>query len=176
MSMFNPNMHHRRSIRWAGYDYRNAGAYFVTICTHNKRPIFGCSENETIRLHPYGQIVAEEWQRTFELRPNCEMDDWIVMPNHVHAIVRINQVAAFPPPAAAFAQPIPTSLSTLIGAFKSAATRRINKHRAARSWSPVQIWQRGFHERVIRSEPELLAIRQYIQQNPARWTAREQSG
>jgi REP element-mobilizing transposase RayT len=171
--MFNPDIHHRRSIRWTGYDYRNAGAYFITVCTRRKQPVLGRFENETIHLHPYGQIVTEEWHRTFKLRPTCILDEFIVMPNHVHAIILLTDCVASPHVPPTFAQPIPESLSTLVGAFKSAATRRVNRHRAERNWPPVKVWQRGFHERVIRNEPELLAKRRYIIENPARWVAKQ---
>lgn len=171
--MFNPDIHHRRSIRWASYDYRNSGAYFITICTRNKQPVLGRCESETVLLHPYGQIATDEWLRTFELRPACILDEFIVMPNHLHAIVLLTGSVASPHIPPSFAQRTPKSLSSLVGAFKSATTRRVNLHRAARHWPPVRVWQRGFHEHVIRNESELLAIRRYIIENPGRWAAKQ---
>lgn len=83
------NPQHRRSIRLSGYDYRAAGAYFITICAHEKRPVFGTMRNDKIMLNVYGKIVEEEWLRTAELRPNIDLDEWVIMPNHFHAIVVI---------------------------------------------------------------------------------------
>lgn len=193
--MFDADKHHRRSIRWRGYDYRNAGAYFLTICAHRKQPIFGRLENGGVRLHPYGKIVAEELQRSAELRPHCILDEWIVMPNHVHAIIFIrNHTATYPqtpaesgttrhtsgvgPPAEggskpaetlpAFGDPGSGSISALAGAFKASVSRRINEDRAARGWPQVKVWQRGFYERIIRDEAEYIATRRYIIENPIR--------
>ena len=157
--MFDPNQHHRRSVRFAGYDYRNAGAYFVTICAHHKRPVFGRCENGVVQLHVYGQIVAEEWERTAQSREYCSLDEWIVMPNHFHAIILLTGNHGWDAAASGevngFSRPVTGSLSTVIGAFKSAVTRRVNAHRAARDWPPVEVWQRGFYERIIRNEQEL---------------------
>lgn len=85
---------HRRSIRLPGYDYREEGGYFVTICTAERRPIFSRVENGVLRLHRYGQIVIEEWERTAAIRPEVVLSDYVVMPNHFHGIVLIHDVGA----------------------------------------------------------------------------------
>ncbi len=84
-----PEKHHRRSIRLKGYDYAQPGAYFVTICTRNWVRLFGEVAAGSIVLNPMGQVVEEEWLRTAEIRPNVELDAFVIMPNHVHGIVMI---------------------------------------------------------------------------------------
>jgi REP element-mobilizing transposase RayT len=84
---FDPEKQHRRSIRLAGYDYAQQGAYFVTICVHRKRPVFGSVENGAMWLNRYGRMVQEEWLRTAELRDGVILDEFVVMPNHFHGIV-----------------------------------------------------------------------------------------
>lgn len=88
---YDPEKHHRRSIRLKGYDYTQAGAYFVTICTHERECLFGEVINGQVRLSRWGEIVYEEWFRTAELRPYVRLypDEFVVMPNHVHGIIWI---------------------------------------------------------------------------------------
>jgi len=88
---YNPNIHHRRSIRLQGYDYSGEGLYFITICCHNKVCLFGHVVNGTMVLNEYGQIAFSEWMKTPEIRPNVELDEFIVMPNHIHVIIRITR-------------------------------------------------------------------------------------
>ena len=167
---FDAAKHHRRSVRFSGYDYRTGGAYFVTICVHRKRAIFGRMENTNVRLHPYGHIVREEWERVAQLRSNVELDEWIVMPDHFHAIVFLN--ANFyndgTPLPSSTPLLIAASLGAVVGQFKAAVTRQINARRAESDLSPVHVWQRSFYDRVIRSEKELEDTRRYIIENPAR--------
>ena len=85
----NVSPRHRRTIRLAGYDYRREGAYFITICTQGRTPLFGRIVEESMHLNVWGGIVVEEWERTALLRPNVELDAFIVMPNHVHGIIVI---------------------------------------------------------------------------------------
>jgi hypothetical protein len=79
----------RRSIRLPGYDYAQAGAYFVALCTHGKECIFGEIVDDMVRLNKYGEIVREEWLRTAEVRSNVTLDEFVIMPNHVHGIIVI---------------------------------------------------------------------------------------
>ena len=87
---YSPDIHHRRSIRLKGYDYSQAGAYFVTLCTQNKECLLGEITKGKVGLSPYGQIVHEEWIRTAEIRKEIIMDLFVVMPNHLHGIVFIH--------------------------------------------------------------------------------------
>jgi putative transposase len=89
-SKYNPRIHHRRSIRLKGYDYSQAGWYFITICCQGRICRFGHIENGEIILNEYGQIARDEWMRTTEIRPNVELGEFVIMPNHLHGIIQIN--------------------------------------------------------------------------------------
>jgi len=86
---YDPEKHHRRSIRLKGYDYSSAGAYFITIFTHQRRCLFGVIRNGVMELNAYGQIVAECWQQIPQHFPRVQLDAFVVMPNHVHGILMI---------------------------------------------------------------------------------------
>ena len=89
MVNYNPNIHHRRSIRLTGYDYAKAGLYFITICCHNRICHFGHVENGEMVLNEFGKIAYNEWMKTPELRNNVELGEFIIMPNHMHGIIRL---------------------------------------------------------------------------------------
>jgi len=167
---YNPAIHHRRSIRIKGYDYSQEGAYFVTICTHDRESVFGKIENKIMRLSQIGEIVSEEWLRTPEIRPNVVLDEFVVMPNHFHGIIiLINSrrgTSRRAPTMERFGKPTSDSIPTIMRLFKSAATTRINELRKTPG-SPV--WQRGFYEHIIRDEDDLNRIRRYIQDNVLKW-------
>ena len=166
--------HQRRSIRLQGYDYTQAGAYFVTLCAHNRERLFGEIVDGTVRLNNLGEIVAEQWLQTGVLRQEITLDTWVVMPNHFHGIVMIvdadlrggRGTARRAPTVERFGQPVPGSLSTIVRSFKSAATKRINQ---ARSTPGAPVWQRNYWEHVVRNETDLHELRQYICSNPLSW-------
>jgi len=162
----------RRSIRLRGHDYSQVGAYFVTICTYNRACIFGHIMDSEMRLNEIGQIAAEEWTRSERVRDEIELDEWVIMPNHLHGIVWIttnydgrNVVGATgrsPLPSG----PQPRSLGAMVAGFKSAATKRIN---AVYGTPGTSLWQRNYYEHVIRNEDTLDRVRQYIRDNPSKW-------
>jgi putative transposase len=84
---YNPDFHHRQSIRLKGYDYSTSGAYFITICTHEREYLFGDIVNEAIELNPFGEIARMHWRKLAQHHPNIIMDESIVMPNHLHGII-----------------------------------------------------------------------------------------
>ena len=84
---FDPEKHHRHSVRLDGYDYAQDGAYFVTICTHRRICLFGDVIGDNVRLNDYGAIVQDEWLQTATIRPNIILDEFVIMPNHVHGII-----------------------------------------------------------------------------------------
>ena len=88
---YNPDIHHRRSMRLQGYDYSSPGAYFVTICTQNRECLFGEIVARKMVLNDAGKIVADEWIKTGDIRDEIELDAWVVMPNHFHGIVMIRR-------------------------------------------------------------------------------------
>jgi REP element-mobilizing transposase RayT len=104
---YNPNVHHRRSIRLAGYDYSQPGAYYVTICTATRECIFGEVVNGEMRLNRFGAMAHREWIRLPRHYPKVKLDAFVVMPIHVHAIIWIIEVEARPRP-----------LSEIVGGFK----------------------------------------------------------
>ncbi len=82
-------LHSRKSIRLKGYDYSQTGAYFVTICAHNRELLFGMVGNDKSQLNKFGQIVKTEWLVTAQIRENIELDEYVIMPNHFHGILLI---------------------------------------------------------------------------------------
>ncbi len=164
---YDPHKHHRRSVRLQGHHYAQAGAYFVTICSRNGACTFGDGVRGKISLNEWGQILMGEWENTQELRANIELDVYQVMPNHFHALLWII-VPGQPVESREFGQPQAGSLGTIVGAFKSAATYRINDLRHTRGAS---VWQRSFYDQIIRNDRHLTAVRQYILNNPANWEA-----
>lgn len=88
--MFNPKIHHRKSIRLKGYDYTYAGWYYVTICTKDRKNLFGEIIKGEMILNDFGKIVNEEWLKTKEIRKNIDLDSYVVMPNHFHGTLIIN--------------------------------------------------------------------------------------
>jgi putative transposase len=145
----------RRNPRWHNYDYHQSGAYFVTICTHERLHLFGHVANEIMHLSAYGDIAAQDWTALTQHYPHLELDLFVVMPNHMHGILL-------------FIDPAAASLSNVVGAYKGGVSRRVN---ALRSTPSAPVWQRSFHDRIIRSQQELDMIRQYVDTNPAQWTA-----
>ena len=156
----------RKSIRLAQFLYRGA-AYFITICAFEQRSVFGRVEGEKMILSSLGRIVDEEWKRTPSIRPGVKLDEWIVMPNHVHGIVYVPEVECDSVAPRGFVRAT-KSLPSLIAGYKGSVT-----HRAKRelSW-PAPVWQRNYFEHIIRGEADLERARRYIFENPARWGAR----
>ena len=101
---YNPQIHHRRSIRLAGYDYSRPGAYFVTLVCYQRQTLFGEIGSGEMRLNPLGEIVRDQWESTPSLRPDIRLGEYVVMPNHFHAIVIITDP---PPPVQADSNPDP---------------------------------------------------------------------
>jgi len=171
--MFDPNIHHRRSVRLAGYDYAQSGAYFVTICSHQRREVFGRVREEIAYQNEYGQIVGECWMEIPQHFPHVELDEWIVMPNHLHGILLITTDALAKGVRPQYGASKRGSLATIINRFKGAVTRRVTALRQEQDRAPVIVWQKGFHDRVIRDARELEIKRRYIIENPQRWEKRD---
>lgn len=168
-----------------GYDYASPGAYFVTICTHEREVLFGEIVDGQVRLNDTGRIVETEWIATGRLRPNVLLDAFVVMPDHVHGIIWIlagrghgdtmHRVPTMNPDEAslnAFGAPVAGSLATIIGTFKAAVTRRT---RESAGDPDVRIWQGRYHDRVVRDDDELDRIRAYISDNPSSWVEDEEN-
>ena len=149
---FDPKIHRRRSIRYKGHDYSQSGAYFVTICAWNRECILGQATGTAVVLTPEGKIVQEEWVKTPAHRSYVRLDQFVVMPNHFHAVLFLEGEEGT-------ARRAPTETLGAVGAFKSAVARRIG--------GPV--WQRNYFEHIIRNDESLSQIRRYIANNPLNW-------
>ncbi len=194
---YDPAVHHRRSVRLRGYDYAQAGAYFVTLVTQGRECSFGEIVDGDMRLNEVGEIARTEWEKSAAIRREIESDAFVVMPNHIHGIVVIVEPTAVGadgrPPLPDTASGIgghghaplrdapspnvppyrkPKSLGAFIAGFKAAATKRINEMRAMPG---APVWQRNYYEHIIRTEKELETIRRYIINNPRRWELDEEN-
>jgi REP element-mobilizing transposase RayT len=159
----------RRSIRLPGFDYASPGAYFVTVCSLQRRPLFGEVVNDQVRLSPLGAIAVESWQWLSAQYPYVALDEWILMPNHLHAILILREDITGARRGGSRAAPTTSRrkpLGELMGAFKTVSTKRIN---VLRGTPGEPVWQRGYYEHVIRGEAELKRARNYIVSNPIRW-------
>ena len=165
----------RKPTRLTNYDYSLAGAYFVTINAYHRELLFGDVVDGIMRPNALGDIVRDVWMRTPTIRPYIELDEFVVMPNHFHAILFIHEnhqpgvraTSGSPLPKDGNPRgPAPDSLGAIIAGFKSAATKRINAHR---NHPGLPVWQRNYHDRIIRNDRQLHATRQYIQNNPQNW-------
>jgi len=174
--MYNSGMKPHKSIRLKGYDYSRAGAYFVTICTHNKECLFGDVVNGNLALNDFGRMVDSEWLKTTEIRKNVILDKYIVMPNHFHGMVLITENDSGKAHLATtkcnvsikmeFGKPKPGSLPVIVGSFKSAVAKQIN---LMRNTPGKEVWQRIIMKHIVRNPDELDRIREYIVTNPLRW-------
>jgi len=163
-------VHHRRSIRLKGYDYSQAGAYFVTICTQDRICLFGEVADDRMRLNGAGEMAVSLWQQLPTRFPDIEIDAFIVMPNHLHGIIVLPDGGAAVGAPLVGARNVPT-LGHIIGAFKSAATVAYVRGVKSNGWPEFRqrLWLRNYYEHVVRDETALNRIRQYIDENPARW-------
>jgi putative transposase len=168
----------RRSIRLTDYDYSQEGAYFVTICAHSHKCLFGKIVDGVMRLNRFGNVVNKCWLEIPHHFPNMEIDTFIIMPNHFHGIVAIvdnRRGTACRAPTKMierFGKPTTCSLPTIVRSFKSAATKRIN---VVRGTPGARLWQSNYYEHVIRNETDLNDIRQYLLDNPVKWDMDEES-
>jgi putative transposase len=164
MSINNPKFH-RRSIRLPEYDYSKAGAYYVTICTQDRKCVLGNIVDNKIQLSKIGEIVEECWKWLFEQYLHVSCDIYTIMPNHIHAILVINDE-----PGRGGSRTAPTvkrkPLGRLLGAFKTVSTKQINM---LRNTPGRIIWQRNYYEHVIRNQKSYEQIAEYIYQNPLFW-------
>ena len=189
-----PQKHHRTSTRLKGYDYSLAGAYFITAVTYQREMLFGEIVHHEMKLNRRGEIVQAEWFASTNIRREIRLfpEEFVVMPNHIHGIVwilddenasavnlvatvRSNQIVAEGRVGATGQSPLlqdgnhprgpaRKSLSSFMAGFKSSVTKRIRDE-----LNETGIWQRNYHDRIIRNEQELDAIRRYIEYNPRNW-------
>ena len=180
---FDPERHHRRSVRLPGYDYAQPGAYFVTICTYGRECLLGAMVAGSMEPSLRGGVVEACWRALPGHFPGTSLDAFVLMPNHVHGIIVITarargntegmrepqQVDRADLSIPARSRPCgtqPGSLGAMVQSFKAVSTRRVNRLDHNRGHC---LWQTSYYERIIRNERELDAIREYIANNPAQW-------
>ena len=202
---YNPEKHHRRTIRLKGYDYSQEGRYFITICCQNRKCRFGKIENNKMILNDAGKIADECWLDIPKHFPNAILHEYVIMPNHVHGIIELSPTVGvenfqpgvenvgvenvgvenfqpLPPPPSRneFQKIIPRSIGSIVRGFKIGVTKWFRNvgvenfqcpyRVTGRKFSaPTTIWQRNFHEHIIRDEQSYQRIAQYIINNPAKW-------
>ncbi len=203
---YNPHIHHRRSIRLKGYDYSQAGLYFITICCQNRACLFGeitvgancirpndkmanCVRPNDNRpkmiLNKYGVIARNEWMKTPEIRNNVELGEFVIMPNHMHGIIRLlgrgelyspdndgelntlhspdNVIETMGECNSPLRGPS-NNIGAIVRGYKSSVTKQLNLLNIGCS-----VWQRNYHEHIIRDEQSYQRISDYIINNPAKW-------
>jgi len=166
---YDPQRHHRRSIRLRGYDYSNAGVYFVTLCVRDRTCLFGEVLDGAMRLNDMGRKVEGLWKELPSRFPRVAIDEFVVMPNHFHGIIVLENDSRDPTyvedsVGAQFIAPKQSTLGTLVRAFKASSTRAIRI-----GFNPEFAWQRNYYEHIIRNENELKQKTDYILDNPSRW-------
>lgn len=184
---YNPQKHHRRRIRLKSYDYSQAGLYFITICVQNRACLFGEIENGEMILNEHGKIAYNEWIKTTEMRNNVELCDFVVMPNHIHGIIRLlgrgelhspDNINEFHSPDNINELHSPDnkgvcdtplrSPSQTIGAIVRGYKSSVTKQFGLLGFNE-KLWQRNYHEHIIRNEQSYIKISEYITNNPANW-------
>jgi REP element-mobilizing transposase RayT len=166
----------RKSIRILNFDYSQTGIYAVTICTNEKHHLFGKIISGKVILNNFGLIAYDCWNDITSHFLAASLMDFIVMPNHVHGIIAIQNeniliagaACCAPTKGSNKSKPGRGSLSVIVRSYKSAVTRCIHDNNSADN---NKIWQRGFYEHTIRNEEELKSVIEYIKLNPARWEA-----
>ena len=156
----------RDSLRLFNFDYGSSKSYFVTICTHEKRCIFGAIRQGVLAPNRLGMAVNEEFLRTADMRAQVGLDEYIVMPNHFHALVLLGEPACKSTEIEDVSEKRTETLSTIINGFKAAVTRRI---RAVTNAPLLKVWQRGYYDHIVRNDDDLRRIRVYIRENPQNW-------
>lgn len=174
----------RQSIRLEKYDYTKQGSYFVTICTQNREHLFGEITSNNIKLNDAGKMVLSVWNEIPEFYNKIQIDEFIIMPNHIHGIIQITDTVGAGPCACpnicgqpqGGGQPqgvAPTvlSLPDVVHRFKTMTTKKYTDGVKQNDWIPFprKLWQRNYWEHIVRNENELNQIRDYIRHNPQKW-------
>jgi REP element-mobilizing transposase RayT len=184
---YDPERHHRRSIRLRDFDYASPGGYFVTICVQNSVPLFGQVAHGEMRLNPAGRMIREVWLALPARSVNLQLDEVVVMPNHFHGIAELASAfdaaansameegvvarAAPTAPPQFTARPQRPALFDISGAFKSITTDVYIAGVKQHGWPRFdrRLWHRNYYEHVVRDDADLARIRNHIRYNPAHW-------
>jgi REP element-mobilizing transposase RayT len=180
--MYDPDIHQRQSLRWRKRDYSAPGSYYVTVCLQDHRCLLGNVSSGVMNLNDAGRMVEAEWLKIPTGFPTLRLGEHITMPNHFHGIIEIvgnanvgaslvGTLASARPTRWAGTRPAPT-LGDAVGVFKSITTNEYISGVHQFAWPSFQnrFWQRNYYDHVIRDPDELEKIREYIRENPLRWT------
>lgn len=151
----------RQSIRLKEFDYTQPGAYFITICTVNRECMFGTIANGIVQLNHAGIKIRDCWLWLEQQYPRIKLDEFVIMPDHLHGIISIQNNCMGNSRIAHI-----KSIGRIIGAFKTVSSKQINQ---LRQTPGKMVWQRNYWERIIQTENEFNAVRQYIRNNPEKW-------
>jgi len=201
MNRYNPNIHHRRSIRLKGYDYSQTGLYFITICIQDKRCLFGEIINNDMALNEFGIIAYQQWEKLSERYSNFILDVFQIMPNHIHGIISLTNpvgatLAVAPDNSVAPDDSVapdnsvapddsvdkigaqvnraPTAgVGDMVGVYKSLVANECLKIFKQNNPGKImgKLWQRNYHDHIIRNEQSYNHISEYIVNNPKNWKA-----
>ncbi len=194
----NNELPQRKSIRLKNYDYSQTGWYYITICTNNREETLGrIPESGKMILNDVGKMVNKWWNKIEENYENTKLDQYIIMPNHIHGIINIVGVplvgtrqagqndCKYPnysrgqnmelqpgqPRGCAPTEQQKITIGDIIGAFKSITTNEYIKNVKNNNWKPFdkRFWQRNYYEHIITSDKAHNNIREYIECNPYNW-------
>ena len=155
-----PPQTRRKNLRMQGWDFTSPGWYFLTLCTKNMRSVFGAIVNGRMILNDAGRIADAFWREIPAHFPHAVLDEHIVMPNHVHGLIRlVNRSTACRGPLEAFGKPVAGSIPTIMRSYKAAVSRALGEG----------VWQSRFYEVRARDEAARVNIRRYIRANPANY-------
>jgi len=189
---FYPQKHHRRSIRLKNYDYASEGAYYVTVVTQGRECLFGDIVEKEIRLNEAGKMVFKWWNELPNKFPKVTLGEFIVMPNHFHGILIIEEIVGAVLPVCPNDESMPVKMGEHVGSllqrpdarlsqmiqwFKTMTTNEYIRGVKQLGWRPFagKFWQRNYYEHVIRNEKELKQKTDYILDNPSRWNEDEEN-
>jgi len=158
----------RNILRLEGFDYSTSGAYYVTMCTHQKQHLFGRIADGKMYLNALGKIANQEWLKLKDRFTKINIDVYQIMPNHIHAIVAIgidddidlesDKTITNP------------KVTEIVCAFKSLVTRHYKQYCRENNIVPIpKLWQRSYYDHIIRNEDDLRAVADYIRFNPINW-------
>ena len=186
---YNKNIHHRRSIRLKGYDYSQAGLYFITICVQDRKCLFGKIVDGEMILNDAGKMADNEWGKLPRRFMNVQLHQYIVMPYNFHAIMEIVGATLVVAPnnetvgpdnetvgndrgqPQGIAPTKPKTVGDIVGAFQSIVTVEYIRGVKQLGWQPFngKLWQRNYYEHIIRDEQSYQRILDYIINNPKNW-------
>ena len=146
----------KKTIRLQNYDYSLEGAYFITICSKKRKYIFGKIDNYEIEKSVIGSIVEAEICRTMELRNETQINEYVIMPNHIHMLIVLENMNRLGKS---------YSVGNVVGGFKASVTSKMRE----RFGGEIEIWQRGYYEHVVKNENDYNEAMEHIINNPLKW-------